>query len=116
MSKWLVYVAGVVVMVVSAVWYIQHLKGSAFNAGYNEASVAYERRLADMRASIEESNRKIVALREKQIEAYQKALQVRNEQYSEVDRELKIKLDKLEEFENEYAKDWFNTPIPDVYR
>lgn len=116
MTKYLGYIAGLVILVTSFIWYVQHLKGEAYKGGYNEAAVLYESRMADMRAAIERSNAKAIELREKQIISYQRALEVRNSQYQEIDKELKSKLDKLEEFENEDDKDWFNTPVPDAYR
>lgn len=116
MYKHLGYVAGLVLLVTSFIWYVQHLKGEAYKSGYNEATVLYESKMTNMKAAIERGNAKAMELREKQIASYQKALEVRNQQYTGVDKELKENLNKLKEFESEYDKNWFNTSIPDVYR
>lgn len=102
--------------VIAVIAYIEHLKGVSYESGYNQASVECHANMNRLKSSIERINQEALALKQRQMESYRMALDLRNKAYSEIDEELKQKLRELEEVQDEAAKDWYNTPIPDVYR
>lgn len=116
MIKYLVGVGLVVGMLAGLVVFVQGLKSDAYDAGYNKATIEGGVQLQRLKNVIGEMNKEASRQKQLQLDAYRIALDVRNRQYADIDAELKARLQELKEIEDEKAKDWFNTPVPSVYR
>jgi len=109
-------VVTVAALIIGGLVFVDGLKKSAYSAGYDKASLEYVGHMSRLKNVVERMNQEALVLKQRQMESYRIALDMRNAEYSKIDNELKQKLKELEEVQDELAKDWYNTPIPDVYR